>query len=156
MGALLQALALRKLAKVFNRIKEPWMLIGSSSLWALGIWERPGDIDILTTKKGIAEIAELLKNNVVKGPMWLETKHGRSYYLLLNLFSVPVEVMADFVFHGEELSERLKFRKKLKKFGLPIYVTPPEVSLASYSRSVRPEDVAKALAIKRWINGRGS
>ncbi len=86
---------IKKIANELKDIKEPWTITGGANLYIKGCKSKTHDIDIMTTKEGLEEIALKLG---VKIPMALEKttskdKNLKSYFLLAKVGGRDIDIM---------------------------------------------------------------
>ncbi|RME82013.1 MAG: hypothetical protein D6775_12045 [Caldilineae bacterium] len=83
------------LAEHLKDLPHLWALTGSTSLALQGLPLTPHDIDLQTTKAGAFAMARRLQPWVVQAPFFRRSRHTRSYWGLLRIRDLRVEMMGD-------------------------------------------------------------
>lgn len=132
-----------------------WVLAGSMGIALQGVDTEVGDIDILTDKAGAYKIEELFSEKVVKEVKWREVEKFRSYYGILQIEGIHVEIMGNLEIKNREGEWENELRNGIENIrtfielrGRKIPVLPLEMEYESYLKLNRNE---KAEIIKRKI-----
>ncbi|MBD3362771.1 hypothetical protein GF362_03560 [Candidatus Dojkabacteria bacterium] len=145
---------LKFIAEKLNNTNINWIVVGSTNLAMQGVDIEPNDIDILTDKKGAFEIEKILQDFVTKPVKYSENKKFRSYYGILKIEDIEIEIMGDLVNKkaiGDLWNETRGFVGKIyfNLIGTKIPVNTLEKELSAYKKIGREKKVDK---IQAFIN----
>jgi len=147
--------ALKKIIDLLEKSGERWVLSGSVSLWFYGVNTEPGDIDILTTDKGVDYLYKKLKDRCIRPPEYSSSEHFRSYYAIFEIDGIKVEVFSRLEQKIENgwypLYRRLNSRVMRIKKNLRVYLPKIEDLLYSYGNSSREKDREKYEKLKNIV-----
>ncbi len=78
-----------------NLISERWAITGGANLFYRGALDLVNDIDIITTKSGVVEIANILNLNINDNLPIRKTTSGnvKSYFIKITCDTVDIEIM---------------------------------------------------------------
>lgn len=147
--------ALDDFLKRISKAEIEWVLVGSTNLALQGIEMQAKDIDIVTTKDGANEIAELFKKNLTKKVDYSETERFKSYFGKLEIKGIKFEIMAELIYKSEK-GEWIKSESLVKKeyfdykqFKVP--VNPISLEKEFYLKINREDDAAKIEKINKFL-----
>ena len=89
---------IRVLEKLHNRLNNSenmWVITGSLNHALHGISLRPRDIDLINNKQGSYAIEQLFKENISKNVQFRETNNIRSYFGVLTIDGIAVDIIGD-------------------------------------------------------------
>ena len=72
-----------------------WAITGSFGQTLQGITLKPNDIDILTNENGAYIIEKLFSDSILQKVTFKERKNIRSYFGILNINDVKIEIIGD-------------------------------------------------------------
>ena len=86
---------IKVIAQSFSCLKEDWAITGSFNHYLQGIDIVPNDIDIITTKKGIYAISEILNSYCIQNTIYKESKNLKSYFGKFKMQYTKIDIMAE-------------------------------------------------------------
>jgi hypothetical protein len=86
---------LEKLSSKISSINEPWAITGGCNLYLKGLTGQTRDIDIITTKKGVEQIAEIVFDNQNHKVNRTTKNNVTSYFIRFKIEKMDIEVMGD-------------------------------------------------------------
>ncbi len=133
---------LRKILSQLKNHKINWMVIGGANLALQGIPTEIHDIDILTDKNGAYKIEKIFKEYITKKISYSSTDKIRSYFGVLKIMGVRVEIMGNVKKYinnkWETKSIDLDASKKTIKFqNMKLPVFSLECELTEYKKMKR-------------------
>ena len=87
--------ALQAIIDKFHDYKIKYLIVGSTSLALQGVNINPGDIDILTDRRGALLCNEIFEAVPLQKIKWLETDKYKSYFGKLKIKGIIIEIMGD-------------------------------------------------------------
>lgn len=133
-----------------------WVLAGSLSLYLHGVDVQPSDIDLITTREGAYRIARIFSQYVEEPVRYMESEFFRSYFGVIIIDGVKVEVMGDLEEkqYGKwvSLNKRLSNRDFIELEGRRVPLSDLKDQLESYKACGRVEDGIKIRKIEEFLN----
>ena len=86
--------AVQSLIQRLTEVQDIWAITGGCNLYLRGCINCAKDIDIVTSKQGVVEIARKLDGQVMKIQK-TEAENVRSYFFSTEMNGVKIEVMGD-------------------------------------------------------------
>lgn len=144
------------LQKLYARLKDgsfDWVITGSVGMALQGMEIEPHDIDLQTDKAGAYEIARLFAESVRQPIHYRASERVRSYYGLLEMDGIQVEVMGDLQKRitenvWEEPVRVARYRCWVEWAGMRLPVLDLEYEYQAYLKLGRKE---KAEQIRRFL-----
>ncbi len=144
------------LRKIHNRLSSTdvnWAVTGSMGFALQGVPVKPNDIDIQTGRRGAFEMERIFSTYVVKPVRFSSTERIRSYFGILMIDGIKVEIMGDVqkkLKDGtwEEPVDVTKYRRIVEVEGMKIPVLSLEYEYQAYLKLGRVE---RAELLKKWI-----
>ena len=145
--------ALRQLYLGLKGSNVNWVVTASLNLALHGLPVQVRDIDVLTDKAGACEIERCFERHVVRAVSLRASKRIRSYFGVLLLEGVDVEVMAELEVldevKGWQPTPRLASHREVIVWqGMPIPVRSLDAERTAYQQLGRTE---KAELVRRWL-----
>ncbi len=130
-----------------------WTLTGSTSFALQGMPLTPNDIDVQTDRYGVYVIADLFEADIIRPPFLYTTSWARSYFLVLAIEGVAVEVMGDMQ-HANDVGgyddppDLTAHRRFVDLGGMAIPVLAFEYEIDAYRRMGRE---SRAQQLSDWL-----
>jgi len=148
---------LRVLKKIVSRLAGHhfnWAVTGSLGMALQGVPLPVHDIDLQTDKEGALGIARLFAEYVVNPVTLRESEHIRSYFGVLEIDGIKVEIMGNLQKHlGEQEWEYPVqvelYRRWVEYGGLKIPVLDLEYEYQAYLKMGRLE---RAALLRQWLD----
>ena len=155
---LISQIHLKVLCKLYEKLKSSdvnWVITGSLGLALQGVPVEPHDIDIQTDKEGAYEIERIFSEFVVKPVNFKESEKICSYFGVLMIDGVKVEVMGDIQKKVNDEWEPPVDINRYKRFvqieGMEIPALDLEYEYQAYLKLGRVE---KAKMLKKFLEKR--
>ncbi len=140
--------ALKIILDKLNNTNIKWVLGGSTNLALQGVNVIAHDIDIATNMKGAYEIESILKQYVIKKVKFTSNDKFRSYYGLLKIENISVEILGDCEYYNLKTKKWEKGSKTIRRkyidfkgYTLPVYNLETELNF--YKGASREEKAKK-------------
>ncbi len=147
---------LKVLEKIVNRLEDKpivWVLTGSLGMALQGVPVQVHDIDIQTDKDGAYEIQRCFAEYVVEPVHYSESERIRSYFGVLEIDGIKVEIMGDLQKRLDDWSWEKpvkveRYRRWVEVGGMRVPVLSLEYEYQAYRILGRNE---KAEILQRWL-----
>jgi len=146
------------LHEIHKRLKNSgvnWAVTGSLGFALQGVRVHPHDVDIQTDKEGAYRIESLFPEFVVEKVSYRSSEKIRSYFGVLNIHGIRVEIMGDLqkkLENGtwEPPVDISKYKRFVEIDGMEIPVLSLEYEYQAYLKLGRME---KAEILRKFLNG---